>query len=121
LAKANGIRSVSEIKKLPEIAKFSSGACSGCPALPAIDNFGKQKSRNKSFVSIGYWRRSVCLQGCGIRDWTAANLAAFSSASVWLAAVDSRRLQSQNESVLVVPCAIGDGIFSGFRMKEHDA
>jgi hypothetical protein len=73
--------SVSEIKKASDIAMFYLAASSCCPASPAIVNFEKCKSENKSFVSNSYWHRRVYPQGCGICNRIAANLAAFSSAS----------------------------------------
>jgi hypothetical protein len=58
--------SVSEIKKASDIAMLYLAASSCWPASPAIVNFEKRKSRNKSFVSNGYWRCRVYLQVCCI-------------------------------------------------------
>jgi hypothetical protein len=51
--------SVSEIKKASDIAMFYLAASSCCPAWPAIVNFEKRQSRNKSVVSNSYWRFRV--------------------------------------------------------------
>jgi len=94
--------SLNEIKQASDIAMFYLAASSGWPASPAIVNFEKRKSRNKSFVSNGYWRCRVYLQGCGICNRIAANLAAFSSASgsrvAWV-----RDVCNLNKSVPVMP------------------
>jgi hypothetical protein len=69
------------IEKASDVAIFCLAASSCWPGSPAIANFEKPKSRNKYFVSNGYWCNRVYLQGYGIWGWIAANLAAFSSAS----------------------------------------
>jgi hypothetical protein len=70
---------VSEIKRASDIAMFDLAASSCWPASPAIVNFRKMRFKKKPIVSNGYRYRRVYLQGCGIWNRIAANLAAFST------------------------------------------
>jgi hypothetical protein len=77
LTQANGISWSAKSKTASDIAMFHLAASSCWPASPAIVNFEKRESINKSIVSNGYRRSRVYLQGCGIWNRIAANLAAF--------------------------------------------
>jgi len=72
---------VSRIKKAPDIAVLGQAACSYWPALPAIDNCTKHSSINNPFISNGSTYLWICTSRSRVPERTAANLAAFSSAS----------------------------------------